>query len=313
MEHPEKNLIFTTFVSNPKADGSQNLMHRESSFQMYFRNMAVALVSAKHYNRDSSVALATSVPEDEIPSEFLQICRKNQILILHIPFDDFTFPDSYTWTLSFYRACALKHLLKMDYERFCCLDADVYVQGSFDSIWKECDQHLLLFDINHGLNVPDYQRFMEEVKSWYGEERYAVQYGGEFVAGNREACRVFNEKCHEVYAQMIERGVRVSTGDEFMYGIAAYECGSLIKNAGGYVYRFWTRTFRLVATSYRYNKVTVLHLPSEKERGLLKLYRRYISRGKLPSEKTVWRTCFLLHSSLRDCLGRLYLKLSHHD
>ena len=41
----------------------------------------------------------------------------------------------------------------MKYESICYMDTDVYIQGSFDAIWTECRQNIMLYDINHGLNT----------------------------------------------------------------------------------------------------------------------------------------------------------------
>ena len=37
----------------------------------------------------------------------------------------------------------------MKYESICYMDTDVYIQGSFDAIWTECRQNIMLYDINH--------------------------------------------------------------------------------------------------------------------------------------------------------------------
>lgn len=304
------NLIFTAFASMPAtAAGSQNLKKTADQMQIYFENIAVTLVSAKHYNPSDTVALITTMEKAEIPSWFADLCERKNILILRIPFDTFTFPDAYTWSFCFYRACVLEHLLDMEYDRFCSLDADMYIQGSFAGIFAEADQHVLLYDLNHGLAVADYQRLMKEVENWYGKPVYLTQYGGEFVACSRAYARLFIAQCKKVYERMSASHMVVSTGDEFMYAIAARECGAAVKNAGGYVYRFWTRTFRLVATSYAYNAVAVLHVPSEKARGMRKLYRRYIAEDRIPPRRSVWRICHFTHSSLRDSLGRIYLRM----
>lgn len=59
---------------------------------------------------------------------------------------------------------------------------------------------------------------------------------------------------------------------------------------------FWTGIrFRLLSTYYEYNKVLILHLPAEKEKGLLKLYTNNIKKGQFPLEKNVWKICRLKH------------------
>lgn len=44
----------------------------------------------------------------------------------------------------------------------------------------------------------------------------------------------------------------------------------IIKNTGVIICEFWTGIrFCLLSTYYEYNKVLILHLPAEKEKGLL--------------------------------------------
>ena len=38
------------------------------------------------------------------------------------------------------------------------------------------------------------------------------------------------------------------------------------------------------------NQVTVLHVPAEKERGMLRIYEKYIIKNKTPANKTVYKT-----------------------
>ena len=80
-------------------------------------------------------------------------------------------------------------------------------------------------------------------------------------------------------------------------------------NAGAYIYRFWTGSFRLISTCYKYNPVTILHVPAEKEYGMLKLYNKYISKGKIPTKKNVYRLLHLNRRSLRTVVAQIALKL----
>lgn len=108
---------------------------------------------------------------------------------------------------------------------------------------------------------------------------------------------------------MRRRGFVTTHGDEFIVSLAAGSLRAQVKNASPYVFRFWTGTFRLVSTCYAANPVCVLHVPAEKEYGMLRLYDRYVSRGRVPSRRAVWRTLHLTHRSLRTCLAQLIKKL----
>ena len=82
-----------------------------------------------------------------------------------------------------------------------------------------------------------------------------------------------------------------------------------IKNAGAYIYRFWTGAkFRLVSSCYKNNKVLILHMPAEKTRGILQLYSKYIAKEKFPTEHKVAKICRLGYSLIWDNIGSFIKK-----
>ena len=158
----------------------------KGKIEIYLKNACVALISAKYYNPDSDVALVTNFGRWNIPEEFLSIFDKWEIKVMEIPFDQFRFQGSYTWALAFYKLCVLKKLSCMKYESICYMDTDVYIQGSFDAIWTECRQNIMLYDINHGLNTRDYVLLCDEIESYCGQRKLITHYGGEFFAASAE-------------------------------------------------------------------------------------------------------------------------------
>lgn len=102
-----------------------------------------------------------------------------------------------------------------------------------------------------------------------------THYGGEFFAANKEDAQVFSFDCLKIYQKMIERNFVTTHGDEFILSIAAFNMANKVKNAGAYVHRFWTGSLRVISTNYKYDPVTVLHVPAEKQDGMVRLYRYY--------------------------------------
>lgn len=246
----------------------------------------------------------------EIPNQFVSLFNKEDIKIIYVPFDSFRFPDDYLWALAFYKLCAVQHVAKMGYDAICYLDADVYIQGNFDPIWAECNQNILLYDINHSLNVRDYNIFCDEIEGFTNERRLITHFGGEFFAANTKNAQKFVDKSLKIYQDMMDKNFVTTRGDEFIISLVADDLKLYVKNAGGYIFRFWTSLgFRLVSTCYKYNKVVVLHMPNEKMRGIHKLYKYYIKNNCLPPEKSVWRICQLVRPTiseqLRNILGRI--------
>lgn len=100
--------------------------------------------------------------------------KRENVGIVTIPYDEFWFPAEYTWSLAFYKLCVLKHLCAEGFEKLIYLDTDVYIQGDLESIRREVEQKILLYDINHGLEVEDYKGLCCEVNNFFvcgGERR----------------------------------------------------------------------------------------------------------------------------------------------
>ena len=255
----------------------------------------MALISAKTYNPNCDVALVTNI---EIPENYKKILFANKILIFQEDFDEFRFDYDIKWALAFYKLCALSKIVKKyEYKYYCYLDSDVYISNSFENVWLECDQHIMMYDINHGLGTPNYKTFVLEGEAFLSEKVLLTQYGGEFFAANRENAKLFVDACTNVFNEMNARQFVTTKGDEFIISLAANELKDKVKNAGAYIYRFWTGGFYLVSTCYKYNPVTILHLPAEKENGMLKIFNKYISKSKIPTNNVVWRICHLQHQS----------------
>lgn len=277
---------------------SVNINHNSERITTYLKNCCVALISAKKHNPSYDVALVSNI---DIKEPFLSLLQKNDILIIKVPFDSFNFNAEYTWSLAFYKLCALYHISKeCKYDYYAYLDADIYVQNSFNDIFEECNSHILMYDINHGLQVKNFNQFLLEVHSFLSNDKIITQYGGEFFAANRENAIKFSNECEIVYKKMLSCSFTTTQGDEFITSIVADKLSYNVRNAGAYVYRFWTGKFRLISTNYEYNPVVVLHVPTEKETGMIEIYDKYISKSKVPSQEKVWK---LLH------LNRSYFKI----
>ena len=158
---------------NISSSGSQRMM-------VYLKNTSVALVSAKRYNKDAEVVFATNLSEQEIPEEIRNIFERENIRVITIPYDEFRFPAEYMWSLAFYKLCVLKHICNEGFEKLIYLDTDVYIQDNLESIWRETENKILLYDINHGLGVEDYKILCSEVKNFVcgggGDEDPAIYY-----------------------------------------------------------------------------------------------------------------------------------------
>ena len=297
----EKRAICIPFAFENDMQTGVNIADTNRAIHIYMKNACVALLSAKHYNPNCDVVFATNLENVDIPTEYRTILEKNQITILHIPFDFFRFPGEMKWSLAFYKLCVLKALSESPYDAICYMDTDVFIQGGFDAIWEECQENILLYDINHGLNTKDYIILCDEVQDFLGHKKLITHYGGEFFASSKKNAQTFCSICEKIYAGMLNDGFSTSRGDEFIISLAADEMKQKIKNASPYIYRFWTgASFRLISTCYQYNRILVLHVPAEKERGMIRLFDRYIKNNRIPNDSIVWSMFRFHRRTLKD-------------
>lgn len=293
----KKSILFIPYAEDSHMETGVNISGVANRQEMYLKNCSVALLSAKLNNPDIDVALVTNI---ELPQKYKDYFEKNNILVFVESFSEFVFPDDYRWGLASYKLCALyKISRKYEYENFAYLDSDVYVQGDISPIWKECEHNIMMYDINHGLQTRDYLEIVDEFDSFLHEEKLITHYGGEFFAAKREKAISFSDECLKVFNQIIEEKFITNKGDEFIISIVADRFRGEIKNAGAYIYRYWTGEFFLTSTNFKFNPVPIMHLPAEKTTGMIKIYKKYICYGKLPKKERVWRICHLKKPSIK--------------
>lgn len=313
-EKEKKGLIMFPYAYQEGKQTGTNIGRTSRQLDIYLKNACVACLSARQAcGTGTDVALVTNI---DVPEPYAGLLAEGGVQIIHCPFDRFDFDGQYKWALAFYKLCALWHAVReQHYACYAYMDTDVYVQHGFDEVWAECEGgRILLYDFGHGLHIEHYRHIVSEFEAFRSDSLTVgggklTHYGGEFFAAGAEAARQFADRCEAVYEEMRRRGFVTTHGDEFIVSLAAEDLKTQVKNAAPYVFRFWTGTFRLVSTCYAVNPVHVLHVPAEKEYGMLRLYDRYMRHGRVPSRRAVWRTLHLTHRSLRTCLAQMIKKL----
>ena len=299
-----KNLFFVPFAFAENKNTGVNI--KGDAKEVYLKNMCVSLISAKKANPDIDVALVTNIT---IPSRYEELLSENDVLIFVEPFDSFVFPDNYRWCLAFYKLCALEKMVaNYDYDNYIYTDADVFVQKSLDKVFWELKDNILLYDINYGLHVKDYEIIVEEFNR-FGIDSYITQYGGEFFGASRSNAQLFVDACKQIFAEMQEKDFVTTKGDEFIISIVAYKMKNIIKNAGAYIYRFWTGTFYLISTCFKYNEVAILHFPAEKNDGMLTLFDIFLKKKSFPAKEEVHAICHLNQPSIKTKIKQIIKRL----
>lgn len=302
-----RNLVYIPFAFDPLKQTGVNVS-KNNTLHVYLKNICVATASIRKYNPTIDIAVICNI---ELPNFYKKILLEQKVLIIIEDFDSFVFPNDYKWNLAFYKLCALEKVVqKYKYDNYIYIDVDVIIQNSLDSIFKELSDNILMYDINHGLNVRDYQIIVREFND-FGISSYITHYGGEFFGASYKNAKKFILECKDIYNKMIADNFITTKGDEFIISIAAYRCKDIVKNAGAYIYRFWTGAFYLVSTCYKFNAVSILHLPSGKNTSIIKIFERYVKKNKFPHKEKVHRICHLNKPSLKVKIKNLIKKILH--
>lgn len=180
-------------------------------------------------------------------------------------------------------------MLTLDYDNFLMLDTDTYTQSSLDDLWQETEHNIMLYDILHRLSNPDCTGFNQEILTFDNIKKPITNYGGEFIAGNKKMLSDLIENAEKVFNKMKAKDFRTKYGDEFILRIVAEDMKNCIKNAGAYIYRYWTGCFYLCSYSHLFNPISILHVPDAKESGMIKVYNYIKRKNKLPDNKKAYR------------------------
>lgn len=289
-----KKVVFTAFAFKEGYQTSKQTGKEASQtmIEIYMENIYVALTSAGIQNPDVDLV---AVVNQQPPQHWQRLFQEANIKVKLIPFDTFVLPPSFTWALAFYKLCALKAMLEEgSYNLYLLMDNDTFTTGSYQQLWKDALEAVLLYPVGHSYDHPDRQIICHDWEHLYPEESgNPVHYGGEFVAGNLTQLKAFMVLAEGVFEQMSECKFAIdkATGDESVWSMAAQLAetrrGPIIRGAGAYLYRFWTGDFYLISTVTVANPVCIWHIPNEKENGFSYLYQIYQKKGCYPQQKKV--------------------------
>lgn len=300
-ENRKKSLIFVAFANSDEANTSVNIKNDSDRRAIYYKNAVVALISAKRNNPDCDVAFVTN---HAVPSQYMNLLTENGILSIDCPFTSFRFKDDYPWCLAYYKLCALKEVLELNYDDYLMIDSDVFVQNNISMLWNWTPDYLVMSDTDETT-----EKWQNEMHSYLGNQISIPHWGGEFIAGSHAILSRFVNVCELICGQMIERNFTTIHGDEFIESIAIHTGDFNMKHAGMFVYRFWTRTSYRVKTVLPKGGISVLHVPAEKEYGMLGIYKYILSKNKIPSQRKAQKMLHLHHPSLPVAMKRLLMKL----
>lgn len=302
-----QNLIFAAYADNIQDKCG-------SSTDMYLQNACCCLLSAKYHNPEDQVSLITNC---EIPTSYRDLLTASGVEIWVKPFDSFFVDDKDAkWVLAFYKLCALKYVAdKLCYDKVLLLDTDVVTIGSYRELWNEAEEYLLLHQVVHSFDNANETIMRCELKQILNLEG-CIHWGGEFVCGKTETLKEALCIAEQLFVKMIETNVYTTRGDEFIWTAALKTFR--VKSAVAYIDRCWTgKGYYFTSTHMYYPGLSALHLPDEKRRGMLRLYR-LLAKRQQPNNDQIFkmmrmpgRTCAFTCYNILDLFCRIKRKLTN--
>lgn len=307
MSMKNKGIIIIPYAYGGNTGAS--IQNSDNQLDIYMKNVCVSALSAKKNAGDQTdVHVVSNITP---PEPYLSILQSHGVKVGLCPFDRFNF-GQYTktgknvrWQLAYYKLCSLAYCINnYKYNYYCFLDSDVFVQRDFDRIWNDASFNIMLLDANepaNGYMVKEMQHFLDS-------EQPLTHYGGEFFAASKALAQEFIQECDRIFNEMTKKDFVSENGDEFITSIAASRLKTRVKNAGAYIRRYWTGSYRLVCNDFDKNNITILHVPAEKEQGIVNIFNRYISKGIVPAKEKAWALLHLHQPSWRVRIARTLRK-----
>lgn len=297
-----KKIICCSFASLDGYNGSANQKESQKSLNIYLMNAAVSCYSAKINNPTVDVAFIHNLKK--LPSEFEMFLKKNNIKNIYLEFNNFRFSSDYKWSLAFYKLNVIKYLsFESNYDEIILLDTDTFILGSLDSIWEICKSSLMLYNVQHSLELEVYKERLNEYYELYNKKIYPAVWGGEFVAGSRKILKKFIFECEKVYSKMILENFNTQFGDEFITFCAAENYDGRITDAAPYVRRYWTTNIYFQCFTDHELLLKILRVPNEKNNGFISIYKYICKHNKLPNKRNVFKML-----GLPRCKSPLYVR-----
>lgn len=275
----------------------------EKGMEVYLKNAYVCLTSVKMYNPDVIPMLAINFELNQVWKDSFE---KWGIELKYVKFGEFKISDEFDWGIVQYRYDVMKYLcglLDLN-DNVIMLDTDVVCTGDLSDAFDEIKYRLCLFDVQHSKSAQDRKCILDNYRKIYSDTTHCelIHYGGEFIGANKKFLQMILDESTAVMRKANEVEGLENFNDEHITSIAVYNLWNQIpvNNANAYIYRYWTnRGFYLASTNYFYNPVVLWHLPFEKDKGILLLYKYICKKERIP-DKTVMAKIFGLPPAHRS-------------
>lgn len=302
-----RNIVIVPYCDAANAVSGANIVNYENRKETYMKNLCIALISAADHNgNDTDVCLVTdTMPE----KKYADLITASGAKIIIVKYDMFRFSADYPWSLAYYKLCALYHIVhEAQYENYCIMDTDVMAINEMAPVWDACDNFAILsYSVLEDFYANKYREFLLGIQAFQGLSVNVDRFSGSFIAFSSSHAKVYSETALEVFNEMIEKQYVTPYGDEFIEAVTFKRMSADVTDFKEYTKQFWTDSKHSITGRFS-DSLVLIHLPNEKERGMIKLFDSYYSKGKKPSVSKIRTVLSLDYSDFTTKVKFLFRK-----
>lgn len=291
MSHPEHTvLIATAFYHAQGKSPNAWTLSDSAKFSMYYRCMVVCYASLRRAHPATSLVLFTN---RELPEPFRSQLVSLQVQTLNCPdryVSDPAVENNFPGCL--YTLDVLDYLTtttELKFDTLLLIDNDCVLRGRLDPLFELVRHTQAVFAYSSGYPVNNtangHSRASLTLALAYleGDAPRAPLplYGGEFLAAPAAALPALVAEQRRFWNWMKHTGIGLfgrTMTEEHVLSVALALYPDVVDDAAPYVKRIWTTDHFCTVTGEEPG-IALWHLPSEKKRGLARLYQLWCKRG----------------------------------
>ena len=331
------NIISTWFYKESKEESSYypqvGFGNSPLAHSLYMKIQVPFFTTIRHYNPSARLIFFTNL--DVLPEYLGELFKRLSVEVVKIPYTCKP-PQGWhdAWTNQFYVYDILKwaesHIAKDDV--FLVTDADCvchkslnefflrtyeFGAGLYDSHYSCSNPQIMI----NGITAKQLTELYYEYKGLPAPEKDLIAYyGGEFIAFRGDTLSLVNQEYAKLWAFNLDRfhkNLPKLNEEALLLSVLVKSLGLENTIGNDYVNRIWTTKLYYTVKPTDFS-LALWHMPSEKKRGLYRLYRYFTKHPEVPvPDEKFWqwagKICGLsglpLRKRLRDRVMMLYQRI----
>ncbi|HUK99258.1 MAG TPA: hypothetical protein VLX29_00200 [Nitrospirota bacterium] len=293
MKTPDKSLLFATAFCHVsgRAPNARTIFER-SKLYMYYQCMIVCYASIRRLYPEAQLALFTNRVLPDPFNMHLKSLRVDTVICASRYVDDLAFKNDFPGC--FFSLDVIEQLARSQsfgFSHLVLMDSDCIIRHRLDTMVDELtsnEESIYAYEMGYPVNMVingQSRASLTLALSYFSGQLVACpiisHYGGEFYSIPSSALPKLAKRIDDFWDWMKSEGIKsfgCNLTEEHVMSVVLAELGNTVNNARGLIKRIWT-TVIYSSVDGSESGIPVWHLPSEKRRGFVKLYRYWVANN----------------------------------